>query len=238
MGRPDDTLYPAEPPPETADLAASLERLELRPIKGPLDHRRLVHDGFEKWQFQLLLGLFEREATKLGLGEVWRTKRELAISVARDYLEREPLELPLELSGGITRNEARKFREIWEAITDCLQCPLALTRAKDNRTKAVAFTLNPVKYDEVIDYCSRMLSKNLRPLMRRNYKIPPLPMFGRKGVSEGDVEVYKFHDFEILETCFRRDIELFVLYLTRFQQLVEEEEAVHQPLHLWIPPNH
>ena len=161
MGRPDDTLYPAELPPETADLTASLERLELRPIKGPLDHRRLVHDGFEKWKFQLLLELFEREAAKLGLGEEWRTKRELAISVARDYLEREPLELPPELSGGITRNEARKFREIWEAITDCLQCPLALTRAKDNRTKAVAFTLNPVKYDEVIDYCSRMLSKNL-----------------------------------------------------------------------------
>lgn len=50
-------------------------------------------------------------------------------------------------------------------------------------------------------------------------------MFGRKGVSEGDVEVYKFHDFEILETYFQRNIELFVLYLTRFQQLVKEEEA-------------
>lgn len=135
------------------------------------------------------------------------------------------MELPPELICGITRNETRKFCEIWEAITDCLQHPLALTRTKNKRTKAVAFTLNPLKYDEVIDYCSRMLSKNLCPLMRRNYGIPALPMFGRKDVSEGDVEVYEFHDFEILETCFRRDVELFILYLTRFQQLLEEEEA-------------
>lgn len=132
---------------------------------------------------------------------------------------------PPELAGGMTRNEARQYRDIWEAVTDCLQHPLALTRSKDDRTRAIAFSLNPLKYDKVIDMCAKILARNQRSLLKWDYTTPVLPMFGRTGASDEEIEIYKFYDFEVLETCFRRDVELFVLYLTRFEKLCKDAEV-------------
>lgn len=107
----DDTLNPIEIP-DVENLVAALEKVELRRIKGPLDHAKLVYSEITKWRFQLILGLFERDATKIGLGNRWKEKRDEALIFAKDYLGREPIVLPELVRGPMTRSEARNLRDV------------------------------------------------------------------------------------------------------------------------------
>lgn len=186
----DDTLNPIEIP-DVENLVAALEKVELRRIKGPLDHAKLVYSEIKKWRFQLILGLFERDAAKIGLGNRWKEKRDEALIFAKDYLGREPIVLPELVRGPMTRSEARNLRDVWEIVSDCIASPLALLRVTEGGPRVAALAIRPDKYAEVIDYCSGLLAQSMTALLKFNYPIPIMPMFGKNGVSEDAFEVYK-----------------------------------------------
>lgn len=223
----DDTLYPLEIS-DAENLVTELEKVELRRIKGPLDHAKLVYSEIKKWKFQLILGLFERDAAKVGLGNSWKEKRDEALALAQEYLGREPIVLPELVRGPMSRNEARNLREVWDIVSNCLSSPLALLRVSKGRHKVAALAIRPDKYAEVINCCSALLAKNMAALLKFNYPIPVMPIFGKNGVSEDAFEVYKFSEFEILGLAFRKEVEAFILYLTRFQHRIEEHAAAEK----------
>ena len=167
--------------------------------------------------------MFEREAAKKGFKEGWKEKRNEAIALGREYLGREEMTLPEEFNHGLTRSEAQKLRNIWDAITECLDYPAAMTKAVGEDIQAVGLSVRLRRYKKVTDYCSSLLSKHLDSLLDLGYHVPALPKYGKKGCSQSTREWYDTNDYEILGACFRRDVELFVCYLTRFENYTEQQ---------------
>ena len=224
MDRPDDTLFPVEPLQELVDLGEdAVRQIEFRPVSGPLIADRVDYDKVQKWHFGLIVAMFEREAAKKGFKEAWRVKRDEALALGREYLEREELTMPEEFDYGLTRSEAQKYRFIWDAITDCLDHPAAMTKAVGEDIKAVGLSVRVKRYQVINEFCSTLLSKHLDSLLDAGFNVPALPKYGKRGCSLSTREWYDTNDYEILGACFRRDVELFVCYLTRFERYTEEQ---------------
>lgn len=114
----------------------------------------------------------------------------------------------------LERVEYTVLRNYWELFDTCAAFPLKYIHKGTLRGLGV----NSVEYQRLTDKLEELLASQISQLTERRFIIPSIPRFGKYGISYKQPEVYHAEDYVYLMTAFREDVELFCVYLSRFER--------------------